>query len=236
MKIQIKTIYEEKIGLSVNDLPLKGVETTKIINALDLPRDYNKRLMIKAKAEYFEELKITYDSSGGYPSVQDFSWRYQPSSTVNVDMKQQANEFLDAMEFPSEVTSKSDTFLDSWMTQDISKHPSVDKKDIDHFFHMMTSSAQPAVTEKPKQRKTRPSNVAEPPSKKIKLESQSLQRPPLQENDSDSDLPDWLLTNPPPQQSICDVSFGSLAGILDDEKENVDWTFLNSIDYETLFD
>ena len=201
------------MGLDANDLPIQGTQTTKIINGLDLPRSYHKRLMIEAKKEYFVEIAENLQSKPQEtipsPQVSDFSWLQQP---------------------------KSNGFYATWMEETIGKNQPVSQKEVDDFFETLEASipAPPAI-----KRKTRPTNVAEPPSKKKKI---AVSSPPqvsqqdimAQYQDSES----WFNIIPDlPPKSDCAISIGSLGEILNIQPLSSSGDVVNdSINYDTLFE
>jgi hypothetical protein len=216
VKNEMKSIFKT-MGLDVNDLPIQGTQTTKIINALDLPRNYHKRLMIEAKKEYFAEIAETLQNRPQEtipsPQVSDFSWLQEP---------------------------KSDGFYATWLTETIGKNPSVSQKDVDDFFETLEASipVRPAVAIK---RKTRPTNVAEPSSKKKKI---ALSSPSPQVSSQDieaqnQDAESWFNTiSDLPPKSDCALSVGSLAEFIKFQPLSSSSEAVGniSINYDTLFD
>ena len=214
VKNEIKSIYKD-MGLDANDLPIQGTQTTKIINGLDLPRDYHKRLMIEAKKEYFfeiaENLQSQPQETNPFPQVSDFSWLQQP---------------------------KSNGFYATWMEETIGKNQPVSQKEVDDFFETLEASipAPPAI-----KRKTRPTNVAEPPSKKQKMAVASPPQVSQQDiMDQYQDAESWFSSIPDlPPKSDCAISIGSLAEVLNIHPSSssaaVD-VVNDSINYDTLFE
>ena len=208
VKNKIKSIYEH-MGLDKNDLSIQGVETTKIINGLDLPRPYHKRLMIKAKKEYFAEIADTLQSKPQEtvpsPQVSDFSWLQKPTPGG---------------------------FYTTWIQENIGKNHPVSKKEVDDFFETLEASfpAPPTATK----RKKRPANVTESASKKKKMDVS----PPPQVSQQDmaeqsQDAESWFSSIPaPPPKSDCAISLGSLAELL----SIPDAMGSNSVNYDTIFD
>lgn len=223
VKTQIKSMFKT-MGLDAGDLPIQGVETTKLINALDLPRNYHKRLMIQAKKEYFTEIADTLQNrpqdisqaqetepvQATYPSVSDFSWLQEP---------------------------KSDGFYNTWITETIGKNQPVSEKQVDAFFETLEASIPaPSATK----RKTRPTNVAEPPSKKQKMAVASPQMSKQDMAEQSLDAESWFNTLPAPlPKSDCAISYGSLAEVLNihplSSSAAVD-VVNDSINYDTLFE
>lgn len=226
VKTQIKSMFKT-MGLDADDLPIQGVETTKLINALDLPRHYHKRLMIQAKKEYFAEIAETLQNrpqdipqvqekepvQATYPSVSDFSWLQEP---------------------------KSDGFYNTWITETIGNNQPVSEKQVDAFFETLEASI-PAPSAAATKKKTRPSNVAEPPSKKKKMAVASPPPPLMSKQDmaeQSQDAESWFNSIPaPPPKSDCAVSYGSLAEFLNIHPSSSSGDIVNdSINYDTLFE
>jgi len=216
VKNEIKSIFKT-MGLDVNDLSIQGTQTTKIINALDLPRNYHKRLMIEAKKEYFAEIAETLQNRPQEtipnPQVSDFSWLQQP---------------------------KSDGFYLTWLTETIGKNPSVAQKDVDDFFETLEASipVRPAAATI---KRKRPTNVAEPPSKKKKI-AVSSPPPPVSSQDIEAqnqDAESWFntITDLPPKLD-CALSVGSLGEILNIQPSSSPSEAVGniSINFDTLFD
>lgn len=211
VKNEIKSIFKT-MGLDANDLPLQGTQTTKIINGLDLPRNYHKRLMIEAKKEYFAEITETLQNRPPetlpFPQVSDFSWLQQP---------------------------RKDGFYATWIEETIGKNQPVTQKEVDDFFETIEASipAPPAT-----KRKTRPTNVAEPPSKKNKIAVSS--HPQVSQQDitaQNQDSENWFNSISDLQlKSDCDISIGSLGEILNIQPLSSEAVGKISINFDTLFD
>ena len=216
VKNEIKSIFKT-MGLDVNDLSIQGTQTTKIINALDLPRNYHKRLMIEAKKEYFAEIAETLQNRPQEtipsPQVSDFSWLQQP---------------------------KSDGFYTTWLTETIGKNPSVSQKDIDDFFETLEASIPVRPVAAAIKRKTRPTNVAEPPSKKKKIAVSSPPQVSSQDIEAQNqDAESWFNTiSDLPPKLDCALSVGSLGEILNIQPLSPPSEAVGniSINFDTLFD
>jgi hypothetical protein len=102
-KTEIKSLYKT-MGLNADDLSIQGVETTKIINALDLPVKHHKRLMIHAKKEYFAEIAETLQANSQetvptYPSDLSFcSWMTETMNKTYPATEKQVDDFFDTLD------------------------------------------------------------------------------------------------------------------------------------------
>jgi hypothetical protein len=214
VKNKIKNIFKT-MGLDANDLPIQGTQTTKIINALDLPRNYHKRLMIEAKKEYFAEIAEALQNRPHEtipsPQVSAFSCLQQP---------------------------RNDGFYATWLDEIIAKDPPVSQKQVDDFFETLEASISVPPPAAAIKRKTRPTNVAEPPSKKKKIAVSSPPQVSSQDiTAQNQDAESWFnsISDLPPK-SDCACSIGSLGEILNIQTLSYEAVGNISINYDTLFD